>query len=262
MNQLLLQLDMNRTKPCLASRRNTVCKAFRLVTFFTGLLVRSEDLLSVEILFSRCCTLKDLFSNIDVAMINAHQTFSFFYKPIRNIKPFKNITIYDAYRYVISDYAKERTLQLRQLEDVEAIRSYKSKNFDYCTFSGVFEQRNSKNLKEYSGFICVDLDHVQDLDKTKQLLLDDKEIVTALLFVSPSGKGLKWIVLTPLDRGSHGYCFNAIAKYLHTTYGIQMDLSGRDTARACFLSYDPEAFINPKFIIKDHESERRNNVRC
>jgi hypothetical protein len=32
------------------------------------------------------------------------------------------------------------------------------------------------------------------------------------------------------------------------TYQLEVDKSGKDISRACFLPYDSEVFINPKYL--------------
>ena len=78
------------------------------------------------------------------------------------------------------------------------------------------------------------------------MLLEDKCFTTELLFRSPSGDGLKWIIRINTAEVSHAEYFNAVANYLRLTYGLEADKSGKDVSRACFLPYDPEAYINPK----------------
>lgn len=175
--------------------------------------------------------------------------FSFFKKPVKNIHPFSEVNLRWVYNLILSDYYKEETEALRRLDDPALAREYKSQNFDYVTFSGTFSQRGAKFLILHSGLICIDLDHLDDLPLVKNNLLNDPVLETALLFQSPSGKGLKWVVPIDLSRGSHETFFNGIRTNLGFTYGIEVDPSGRDVCRACFLAHDPEAYINPKFII-------------
>ena len=90
-------------------------------------------------------------------------------------------------------------------------------------------------------------------------LLDDFYLETKLLFRSPSGDGLKWIV--PIDpfkhrlgaftlQEAHSLNFEAVFNYIQHKYNVEVDKSGKDVSRACFLPYDPEAYINPKYQLK------------
>ena len=179
--------------------------------------------------------------------------FSFFKAPVRNTIPHKSISLLDAYNYIVGDYAKQRTEKLRGIKEPKQARQYKASTFDYCTFSGMFQTRNDKALISHSGLLCIDFDHLQNVDLLRNQLLQDEYFETQLLFVSPSGDGIKWIIqISPpvgdLGGFSHSNYFAAVANYILQTYGVEVDKSGRDISRACFLPHDPQAFINPIYL--------------
>ena len=174
--------------------------------------------------------------------------FSFFRAPISNTIPHNSITLLDAYHYLIGHFARQQTLTLRGLSDAQQARRFKANNFDYCCFSGIFSKRNDNALIRHSGLMCIDFDHLPDPnDLFRRLLLDDY-FDTQLLFRSPSGDGLKWIIPIDLAEYTHGDYFQAVAAYILQRYSVQIDKSGRDVSRACFLPYDPNAFINPELL--------------
>ena len=141
-----------------------------------------------------------------------------------------------------------RTEKLRSFADPKRARNFKAANFDYCTFSGIFTVRNDKALVEHSALLCLDFDHLKDVDGLFRRLLEDEYFETQLLFRSPSGDGLKWIVPINVAEMPHADYFRAVANYVLETYGVEVDKSGKDVPRACFLPFDPEAFINPDLI--------------
>lgn len=179
--------------------------------------------------------------------------FSFFKAPVQNIIPHKSISLLDAYNYIVGEYAKQRTEKLRGIKEPKQARQFKANNFDYCTFSGVFTSRNDKKIVQHSGLMAVDFDHLPNLEEVRQSLLVDEYFDTQLLFVSPSGDGLKWIIPIDTSATPHGEYFAAVANYILQTYGIEVDKSGRDISRACFLPHDPNAFINP-LILENHDT--------
>lgn len=178
-------------------------------------------------------------------------SFSFFKAPVRNTIPHKSISLLDAYNYIVGDYAKQRTEKLRRIKDPKQARQFKASTFDYCTFSGMFQTRNDKALTSHSGLLCIDFDHLQSVDLLRKQLLQDEYFETQLLFVSPSGDGLKWIIPIDTRQANHADYFAAVANYILQTYGVAVDKSGRDISRACFLPHDPNAFINP-LILENH----------
>jgi len=175
--------------------------------------------------------------------------FSFFRAPISNVYPYKNITLVEAYKLVRSEAYAKNTRQLRSLKDPAEARAFKASQFNYATFSGVFSSRKDKALTKHSGLVTIDFDHVNDVRQLKDQLLRDEYIATEMLFVSPSGDGLKWIIPMCDKDTSHSDFFMAVAKYIRDTYHLDIDQSGRDVSRACFLPCDPDVYINPKYLM-------------
>ena len=151
------------------------------------------------------------------------------------------------YRYIIGHYAQPQTEALRLMLSSSEAKRYKATHFDYCTFSGLFRKRNEKELIMHSGLMCLDFDHVDNIGELKQQLLNHEYFDTELLFVSPSGNGLKWIIPVDLKGWEHSRYFKAVANCIKATGLPLVDMSGSDVARSCFLSYDPQAYINHKY---------------
>ena len=118
---------------------------------------------------------------------------------------------------------------------------------DYCTFSGTFSVRREDKLIRHSGLLCLDFDHLPDVEGLFPELLQDEYFDTMLLFRSPSGDGLKWIIPTDLTECSHADFFRSVSAYIAETYRVSVDSSGKDVCRACFLPYDPGAYLSPDF---------------
>ena len=178
--------------------------------------------------------------------------FSFFKAPVTNTVPHKAITLVDAYNYIKGDYARKETKELRSFTDLKRARLYKRTHFHYCTFSGTFSFRADNALIEHSGLLCVDFDHVQDWQVLHEALLADEYFATQLLFRSPSGDGIKWIIPVNLAEMPHEDYFHAVSAYCKVTYGYEPDRSCKDVSRACFLPYDPDVYINPE-LLPSHE---------
>jgi hypothetical protein len=174
--------------------------------------------------------------------------FSFFKAPVSNIIPAKEITLLQAFRLIKSERYRDTTNRLRSISSKEEARRFKASHFDYATFSGTFSKRNDKALLNHSGLLTIDFDHIPNLQELKNQLLQDEYFETELLFVSPSGDGLKWIIPIDITEGTHQNFFKAIAAYIKEVYQQEVDKSGKDISRACFLPHDPNAFINPKYL--------------
>jgi hypothetical protein len=174
--------------------------------------------------------------------------FSFFKAPVANINPSKEISLIEVFDLIRSNTYQDITEKLRIHPDPAKAREYKANRFNYVTFSGTFSKRNDKSLLKHSGLITIDFDHIPDIPLLKQQLLQDEYFETELMFVSPSGAGLKWVITIDLTEGTHLDFFKSIAAYILTTYNLEIDKSGKDISRACFLCYDPDVYINPKYL--------------
>jgi hypothetical protein len=174
--------------------------------------------------------------------------FSYFKAPVSNTVPYKEVSLLDVYYLLLSSKLANQTTTLRTLTDKQEARKYKASLFPYVTFSGTFSKRNDQALLRHSGLITIDFDHVDKVYELKARLLQDQYFETELLFVSPSGDGLKWVIPIDLTKSKHQHYFKAIANYLKHQYQLVVDPSGKDVSRACFLPYDADAFINPKYL--------------
>lgn len=174
--------------------------------------------------------------------------FSDFTAPIKNVIPQKEVTIRDIYEYIIGDKAKSATAELRNIKEHKSAQAFKATHFDFCTFSGTFTQRSASHLTSHSGLLCIDFDGLQNVEEVKEMLINDKYLNTRLIFRSPSGNGIKWIVSIDLTRATHQEYFDAVMAYVKNTYDIEADKSGRDVCRSCFLPFDPEAILQDKDI--------------
>jgi len=173
--------------------------------------------------------------------------FSLFSKPVTNTLPLMDISIGEVYELITSQKYAAVTHVLRELKDKETARNYKARNFDYACFSGIFNKRCEAGLIRHSNLLTLDFDHVQKVLKLMHMLIDNTQFETVLAFVSPSGDGLKWIVKIDLDKHSHLQWFRSISNYVWINYHLQVDQSGKDVSRCCFLPYDPQAYINEKW---------------
>ena len=42
--------------------------------------------------------------------------------------------------------------------------------------------------------------------------------------------------------------FRRVSKYVQFEYGYVLDESGKDIPRPCYLSHDPDCYINPRYL--------------
>lgn len=174
--------------------------------------------------------------------------FSFYRPPVAAVRYVKEADLYGIYRYITEPrYAKAETDTLRGILNEEEHKHYKATHFAYCLFSGTFgTNRRNDGLQRHSGLICFDFDHLTNKDDVKRMLINDAHFETLLLFTSPSGSGLKWVIGIDLAQCTHEQWFNGVSNYLQSTYGLIADTACRNVARACFLPHDPECYLAPR----------------
>jgi RecA-family ATPase len=111
------------------------------------------------------------------------------------------------------------------------------------TISATFKERRKKeNIESYSGLIHLDYDKVENIEILKDIVI--KIPYTFSAFVSPSGKGIKVIINTDAILENHTETFNALRSYYDGIIGFESDRAVKDVTRLCFVSYDPNLYLN------------------
>lgn len=170
--------------------------------------------------------------------------FSFYRKPILNVHPARDLDLQELYELIKGDLYEPVTQELRLTTENE-VDKFKRTRLDSVTVSGTFYTREDNAIINHSGLVCIDFDDVEDINKLKKWLA--KNLYTLMVFVSPSGTGLKWI-LRVNPKLDHKKQYNAIINYL-TQQGIEyVDTSCINVSRACFLGHDRDVFINPDVL--------------
>lgn len=179
---------------------------------------------------------------------------SFFRAPVTNKRPCATVTLVDIYDKLRGTSYKERTCALRTLSIKKDIFDYKGEHFDYVSFSGTFSYGNDASLMEHSQLICLDFDDIDDVTALRRTLLSDPYFETLLMFTSPSGRGVKWVIHIDTSLRDHREWFRLLESYLAETYQLTVDPKCINVSRACYLPYDPEAYICPALLQEVIES--------
>lgn len=183
--------------------------------------------------------------------------FSYYEGGINKTKPVDTINIQE---FIEAIKQKDKLIDLIRKEPDKPKRDLLKRDLEYVTFAGIFKKRGNDYLLESSGFACLDIDDIEDIDEVRKQV--QKDNYTHLLFTSPSGKGFKLVVKIPIVKDNLEYLqyWNSIKKY----YGIKAnDESAKDIARACYLSYDPEPYFNPdsKVYTDKEDSEAPTEIK-
>jgi hypothetical protein len=141
----------------------------------------------------------------------------------------------------------KRIKQGASKELVESIRNGNKENknkLPCILFSGIFNERNSNSLKEHSGLMIMDFDKYPNSDTMfnhLELLKQNKHFI--LLFISPSGNGIKGVirVSNQLTKETHPKVFKEFQNEFEYDY---FDIVNSNIDRVCFESYDPNIYVN------------------
>jgi len=172
---------------------------------------------------------------------------------IKQIKPTGTINLTDCANLIrTGENLIKMTNELRAIpaDDTEARRIKKSL-LPYATFAGTFTKRAAKNLIERSEYFVVDLDHVRNQDQIKANIC--KFFIPAMLFVSPSGDGLKVVFQIDPDAGTHLDFFNAFKHFFKKEISVDIDEACKDICRATFLCHDENVYLSDNPDILDQE---------
>jgi hypothetical protein len=147
-----------------------------------------------------------------------------------------------------SERLRELTVKLRALSDRKEQAAFKATKLPFATFSGVFSARTDSSLIKHSGLLVIDLDGLGgDLSRIRDGLRFDPYVVG--FFLSPRADGLKVLFQIDLGRHSQAQWYQGLGGYLQEHHGVPataIDPTGSNASRACFLSYDPDAYLNKK----------------
>jgi hypothetical protein len=98
-------------------------------------------------------------------------------------------------------------------------------------------------MESYNGVICLDIDHVNEPEDLKSEVKKLPWVHAA--FTTPSGKGLKVIVLTDSTPETYKATEEKVAAMFRDEVNFVRDNRCKDIARIQFISYDPNLYYNP-----------------
>lgn len=179
----------------------------------------------------------------------------------------KEVSIADTIKEIKRGKYIENINMLRKLLDSGNKEKYdiNKKRLPAVTFCGSFEGvRRKEKLKTYNKLIVIDIDMLnnEELEKIKRVLSEEDFVFS--FWVSPSNNGLKGLVALEFNKEvididvSHKIAFVQLSNYFKSNYQVELDSSGSDTTRLCFLSSDKELIFKTNiktFPVDLHEKK-------
>jgi len=170
--------------------------------------------------------------------------------------------LYDILKMIKEGYWKDLIEKYRQETD-SGKRETLKKTFPGVTFSGRFKDRRlDKNMTHYNQVMVIDIDKkdmTMSYEKTMDCLMKTPFVFCA--FQSPSG-GIKALAYSEIEADDHRIFFRGVEEYMAIEYGIIIDPSGKNPGRLCFISYDPDMYLESKgkraFVLETDAPETFN----
>lgn len=130
------------------------------------------------------------------------------------------------------------------------------KHLPVIAFCGEFSGGHAKsNIVKYNNLMIIDIDHLpeDDMERVRECLMSDEYVFS--FWRSPSGAGYKGLLHLEYINDDQSYnldhkhkaAFNQVSKYLFDTYNINLDQSGSDYSRICFVGYDNDLVIKEQY---------------
>jgi predicted P-loop ATPase len=177
-----------------------------------------------------------------------------FYNLVTSKSKNKDISILEFIEIIRNGSYQSIIDQIR--DSTEAERKKIKSTLPAVTLSGSFQNSHKEDeLIKHSGFIQIDIDHIEEIKAYKDLLYNDP--YTFCGFDSPTGTGLKLIVKIPLEKDQHKIFFFELEKYYKKQYQIKIDPVCKDVCRLCFVSFDENLFLNEKSELFQDKPEKK-----
>jgi hypothetical protein len=115
----------------------------------------------------------------------------------------------------------------------------------YATWAGVFSRRSNSAFVQHSGQCGVDLDDLGETGAVAVLQTAVADVFCLAAFRSARGEGVRLIFrIPPCSPDNHSAAFEQVALHVRRIYGREADTSGKDVARASFVSFDNGLWFN------------------
>jgi len=157
--------------------------------------------------------------------------------------------IFDDVKYGVWQYLVDPLRQMLMEGNAKGYSASKLK-LPAITPCALFNGRRIQpNILRYNQIIILDFDKMTPEEMKRLKTLICLCLYTYACFVSPSGNGLKVFVRVSTCAEQHKMAFLAVQQFYMALTGFEIDPSGKDVTRLCFVSYDPDLYYNPNAVV-------------
>lgn len=165
-------------------------------------------------------------------------------------------------RIMIRNTLKEtcNRIRLARLAGDDKLKSQLKASLPCFTHSGIFIPRRNEGLIQPSFTYQLDCDRLPDPNRILQKIIEDPQLDILFASVSPSGNGLKGLLLLkdimflreswPWENYKEAYhnATDEIERYFKKEYGVQIDTQMKAISQPFFLFHSPNLFIHPNLL--------------
>lgn len=108
--------------------------------------------------------------------------------------------------------------------------------------------RNQNTVEKYSGFVHLDFDKLVPAEMPAIIEKIKAIPYTFACFTSPRGVGLKVFVKVSSDLSRHALAYATVKAFYEQELNIEADPKCKDFTRLCFVSCDPELYLNENAV--------------
>lgn len=174
------------------------------------------------------------------------------------------VTLEHFVRRVMSDEFKCHVKHYRMLlsqpgQEVEA-RKVKNATPAISPATICFGGHAATDIQQYSGIVCIDLDHTdRRTDEIKRLATELPYVLAVI--ISISGKGVKILARILLEDLADGYLplYLTVGEKISNHVTHNYDTQCKAPTQLCYYSYDPNTYYNPHatpFLLTDEDREK------
>lgn len=160
------------------------------------------------------------------------------------------VTIGSVLKAIKSGRWEDDIKQLREAyaaKDKELVKKLKFA-LPAVTWSGVFEERLDDACVVYNNLMVIDIDTI-GVNRLKRLKEELKDNPWIYAFFNGPTKGIKILVFIDSEYEWHNQsAFWSLEQEFLDLYNVSIDASGKNPSRLCFVSYDPDLYINPNAV--------------
>ncbi len=166
----------------------------------------------------------------------------------------REITLSDAIKYIQTSEGVKTKVEKIRASTPEQRKSLKVGTLEALVIAGLFDKQvKNEFFLNSSGLVCIDVDHIGDVEASKRIISKIEHVVAC--FVSPSGDGLKVLLRINGDKLRRDADLKALFPYARELFlnngGFRIDEACKDVARLCFASYDPDIYVNYNATVFD-----------